>query len=312
MDDLKYRAYNYFLTTFKMSKSSQGWFRMANPFEMNKEQTMGINFDLNSVLCHRTGYKKGLIGFIADYEGLTRHEVYEFLETDYEEVRYKIYEAPKHLQVSLKYPPHFCSLLANNLMAERATDYVEGRGMDVEQLDLMGFGTCTEGDYLGYLVVPFKVNGELKYYLGRDFIGGVGRRRYNNPSVESVGIGKGDLFFNQDALSMYDRVFLLEGWSDAVTIGADAISSQGWSLSSTQQSILIESGLKELVIIPDKGFYDKALITAWGLSDYMDVRVLSLENFEDGKDVNEIGAKKVLAELESTPMFTPELLVNNY
>lgn len=310
MENLKYRSYNYFSSNFKLVKSSQGWFRLANPFDFRRDQSMGVNFDGNIVLCHRTGYKSDIIGFIAEYEGLTRREVPVFLVNNYEESVYKTYETPKHLKVAVRYPESFYSLSADCMACERARSYVAGRGMDIDYLNLMGFGTCLTGPYVGYLIIPFKVDGDLKYYIGRDFLGRPAALRYQNPPVAEVGIGKGDLFFNQDALSMYDRVFLLEGWSDAITIGRNAISSQGWSLTSNQKSILIQSGLKELVIIPDKGFYEKALLTAWDLSEHMQVRVVCLDYMEGGKDVNEIGRDTVMKEIDRTGIFYEGMLKN--
>lgn len=308
MTNLKFKEYNYFKSTFDLHESSNGWFRLKNPFTSRNDASMGVNFENNVVLCHRTGYRSSVFSFIAEYEGIYLRDVYHFLNDNFEEVQYKLETSSINPIDFVPLPDYWEPLYGNDSMCKRAVDYLESRGLDIKLLDSMGFGVCTDGDYWGYLIVPFRVKGILKYYLGRDLIGG-NRLRYKNPKKSDVGIGKGDLFFNQDALKYYRKVCLVEGWSDAVTIGDDAISSQGWSLTATQKSILFKSDIEELIIIPDKGFYRQAVMTAWDLSSNLKVSLVSLENFTQGKDVNEIGKYLIFNEIQNREEFSEKLLL---
>ena len=83
------------------------------------------------------------------------------------------------------------------------------------------------------------------YYIGRDYFGNF--LRYKNPSKELVGAGKGDLLSNEDALNIYDTCYLMEGWSDAVTMGRAGVPSQGWSLSAIQKKVILTSTCEEFV-----------------------------------------------------------------
>lgn len=308
MDNLKYRAYNYFKSNFDLHESSNGWYRLINPFTVKSDTSMGVNFEYNTVKCHRTGYKVSIIKFISDYEGIIYTDVYKYLMDNYEEIHYSNVLIPIQTVEHIDLPEYWEPLYADNSMSIRACNYLINRNIDIDIATRLGFGVCTDGDYFGYLIVPFKQDNVLKYYIGRNILGGT--LRYKNPKKSLVGIGKSELFFNQDALKLYDTVYLLEGWSDAITLGDNGISSQGWSLSTNQKSILAKSNIKELIIVPDKGFYREAVLTAWDLYEISNftISIVSLENFSNGKDVNEIGKDLILKELQNREQFSLNLL----
>lgn len=201
----------------------------------------------------------------------------------------------------------------NSILAQRARDYLTGRGFKMEVLDRLGIGYCDEhyqhanpeiqkkNDYFGYIIVPFKKRGKLYYYLGRDFIGNF--LRYKNPPEELFGVGKSEIFFNEDALELYSTTFLTEGWTDALTIGKHGIASLGWSLSPIQKSKLLKSNCKNLVVIADKEFYKQAVRTAMDFIDNKAVYVVNFDNMP-GKDANEVGREMVLEEVKRTPQLT--------
>jgi hypothetical protein len=126
--------------------------------------------------------------------------------------------------------------------------------------------------------------------------------RYKNPEHEQFGIGKSEVFFNEEALYLFDKVYLTEGWTDSATIGSSGVSIQGNSISDLQLSKLLVSNVKEIVIVLDVGFYKQALHIASKLMDHKKIKVLKMDLLKEfGKDVNEVGKMRVLSLEEVTP-----------
>lgn len=296
----------YFNTNFDLMESSNGWSNMDCPF-CGKEGKMAINFHYAHAKCWVCGYSEHAIKFISDYEGVDISTSKKKLKSSSSLNIHKLNKAHSKEVSSVDLPNGYKSISeASGTLSERARRYLIGRGFDIDQLDLMGFGFSddSESDYFGCIIIPFKSHGKLVYYIGRDFLGSY--FRYINPSKENVGVGKGDVIFNSDSLDINSKVYITEGWSDALTMGFNGISSQGWSLSYTQVNRILNSSCDELVFLPDSGgdgrdsFYSKALNTALQFIDHKKVKVLDLELLNKGNDVNEIGKKNILKLEEGT------------
>ena len=180
-------------------------------------------------------------------------------------------------------------------MAKRARTYLKGRAFDLNYLDMIGVGYCGSSDYFGYIIIPFKKDGDIVYFIGRDYMDRGNKFRYKNPPREEFGIGKSEVLFNEEALYLYNKVYLLEGWSDAASIGNNGTSCQGKSLSMVQTDIIIKSPVKEVVVISDVGAEKEAFNMVSKLYKTKQTKLIKLTQFESvGKDVNSIGAHKVL------------------
>jgi DNA primase len=193
------------------------------------------------------------------------------------------------------------------ILGKRARAYLESRGFDLKELDSIGIGYCTERnrddagqDYFGRIIIPFLYRGRLQYFIARSFIGS--QPKYKNPPKEVTGVGKADILFNQDALDLYDEVFVLEGAIDALTLGKKSVASMGWSLSKKQERLMLMSQVQKFVFVPDPGFYQKALKTAMRFIDHKQVYVLNLDR-EQG-DVNVVGKDRVMSIYRQTKPLT--------
>lgn len=308
----KEKAFRYFKSNFKINKSKNGWFRFSNPFDKHKDLSMAVNFEYAVVHCFRTGYKEFIMNFISDYENIEFYEAKKLLNS-YEEEHFNFEDL--NLSTSTKkilnIPEGFNSLYSETSFGQRARNYLIKRGFDIALLDNLGFGYMNVEPYFGYIFIPFRIKGKLNYYIFRDFIGN--SIKYLNPPTEEILIGKSELFFNEDALKLYKEVNLVEGWSDAMTLGKNTIASLGWSLSTTQKSKIIKSSIKILNIIPDRGFYEKSLLLAAELSDYIEtVNVFDFdkhielydENGKHLKDVNDCGQKLMNERLKHKQKFS--------
>lgn len=315
------KAYNYFSSHFEMTESSRGWYRFQFPFDNHKDKSAGVHFLYGVVKDHRSGYQSGIVKFVAEYEQISYSEAKKLLGS-YDEVDIIFKENTLvERKPFIEYPDGFKHLMeGEEVIGQRARKYLSRRGFDVESLDSMGFGYVDDNKskFWGYIIVPYKSQGKLIYYTGRDFMGNY--IKYQNPEYEQIGIGKDELVFNEDALWVYDKVYMQEGWADALTIGVQGIATSGWSLSQRQFSTILKSPVKEIIIVPDKGkiersestFFQKAIQTGLKFLPHKKIKVIDVNQIEEpGKDVNEWG-KELIMEMESETEFLTYKLASKY
>lgn len=245
-----------------------------------------------------------LADFIGDMEGLKYAGVISLLEKVEETVLPDL-DLRVSYEGTVKLPEGFTPIMeGDGILTDRARAYLEGRNISLDYAEELGIGyvKTPESPFFGCIIIPFFRKGRLIYFIGRNFYLCDPYLRYVNPDVAAVhGAGKGDMFFNEDALFKFRTVELMEGAIDAMTMGERGISSQGWKLSETQFSILIESPVENIIIIPDLGvdgkgipFRKHAYKTATDLIEFKTVFVADLSPFEElGKDPNAIGAENV-------------------
>lgn len=299
----KNRAFAYFDKYHgPLRMSTNGWYDGRCPYCDSFKLT--VHFDYLQVKCWKECFNREfIVDFIRKYEGLKYFEVRELIDaTEPRPLGFTTVTRGKEEVVSdIELPSGYKSILyGDTALAVRARKYLLGRGFDLEYMDRIGVGYCNEQDtkenYFGYIIIPFKQKGKLKYFIGRDFIDGY--PRYKNPERGKYGVGKSEVLFNEEALHLHSKGYITEGWTDASTIGPAGVSIQGNSLSSIQTSLVLSSPVKELVIALDVGYYKQGLAIARKLIDYKKVKVLRLDLLEEyGKDVNKLGKERIL-ELE--------------
>jgi len=290
--------------------STNGWYDGICP--LCGEMKLAVTFEYNLVKCWKGCFdRQFIIDFIQNIEGVRRFEAYEILES-YEALPLE-YTYREHGQVEVSdvtLPAGYQGLLrGEGVIGDRARTYLSGRGFDLEHLDNLGVGYCIDQhednkkNFFGYIIIPLKKNGKLVYYLARDFMGNF--PRYKNPPKELFGVGKSQFLFNEEALHLYDSVYLTEGWADAATLGPNGISYQGLDLSVYQSTAIIESPVMEVVVIPDIGAYKEGLKQAQKLYKHKKVKVIDLSQLNTtGKDVNGIGKLPVERLVDKTDYLT--------
>lgn len=305
------KAFTYFEHTFDIAESTNGWWYFQNPFDSSassKKIKMCVNFKYNTVKDWSTGYRDSIMTFIREFEGINYEAAKELISSfDESDIDVKYDKLRSFERKDVVMPQGFRTILeGNTTLANRARTYLKNRGFDLELLDEEGFGYCNEHDedekedYFGYIIIPFKSEGTLDYFIGRDFIGNF--LRYKNPGTEKFGIGKSQLLFNQDALYYEDEVFVTEGWSDAMTIGRSGIATLGWDLSSYQLQHVMLSPCKDLVFLHDYGFRKETVKAAMKFIGHKNVYVPNLDPImdENKKDVNELGRELIMQQYLKT------------
>lgn len=306
------REVAYFSDNFMLKATTNGWYNFDCPFcDIGRhKQKCHVRYDWSRVKCWECDLSENIPGFVAAYEdvnygtALRMLSAYKASSIVFDTTKLMV---PVNRVTTISLPTGYTGLLrGKGAMGDKARAYCESRNFDIYELDRLGFGYCNEHhkefkqNYFGYLIIPFKVKGKFSYYIGRDFMDS--DYRYKNPE----GYDKSLFLWNEDALDTFDEVHLTEGWSDALTIGPSGISSQGWKLSDTQLSKIINSKCKRITLVPDAGlatsgisYYALGLQLAADLIDIKQVRVVDL-NGQSGKDVNAIGRDKFTPILNNT------------
>ena len=304
----KEKVYAYFFKFHgPITPSTNGWYDCTCPF--CGKPKFAINLEYMSGKCWKGCFNGYLVDVIQRYHGIGYFEAREFIDA----MEPTLFRAPYAVKVVNKHskilPNGYKPILTgNNVLANRARNYLIGRGFDLNYLDMIGVGYCDEShpeknrNYFGYIIIPFKRRGAVVYFIGRSFIGDA--QRYKNPGKADVGVGKADFFFNEEALYSNHKVYAVEGWACAATLKKQGISMQGSKISVIQRNIILHSPVNEVVFIPDAGYYNNGLEMAYEIIQYKKVKVLNLNQFQAdglGKDVNEIGAEHILKLEEDTP-----------
>jgi len=299
------KAYSYFTHTFDLDGGSNGYYYFVNPFDAGAvaagRKKMCVNFAYGKVKCWLTGYRGSIMDFIKEYEDIDYKVAKEMIE-DYDETAIDL--SVKSLTTlerkEVVMPKGFVSIAeGSGVLGKRARRFLTKRGFDIDKLDEEGFGYCTEEDkqnfkesFYGYIIIPFKKDGVLKYFIGRDFLNRDLKYKYKNPATEKFGIGKSQIIYNEDALDVEEEVYVMEGWSDAATIGDDGVAILGWDLSDYQLEQLLMSNVKSLVFLHDYGFREETIKAAMKFIGLKDIYVPDLDPImsEDCKDINDLGS----------------------
>jgi hypothetical protein len=294
--EAKNKLHGYAIKYLGLRPYVRGWLKGDCP-DCGRENKFGLNLGMNRTNCFICGYHPSPIVMVVDKEGLSSiSEAWAFLKT-FEGLRYIEPTVEKVKAKPVHFPEGYTNIaLGNSKMANIIRGYVERRGFDIAESALKGWGYCTSGEYLGYLILPFYTAGELTYFNGRRVVGT--GPKYNNPKIDDFGVGKSLILYNADALALYDEVFLLEGVLNADTIGENGIATGGKNISDYQISLINKAPVKKVSIVLDPDAYEDSIKVALQMVFYKDVRLVT---WEGNQDVNDLGREEAMKRIESKP-----------
>ena len=289
---IKSKVYGYLRSNMQMYDYRNGWMKGDCP-ECG-EHKLGVNVGQDRTNCFKCGYNDKPLFLIGKREGITKyHDIVSFIQGFKFEGRvYEIKQEITNYELSPgSLPLEYKSVLRTDTkMGKRIKNYLINRGFDITTLASKGWGYCEEGDYTGYIIIPYYIDNKLIYFTARRLSPAYGPK-FNNPKIEDFGIGKSMLIYNHDALLIEDKVYLVESATNAETIGEQAFAAGGKSLSKYQINQILKSQCEKIIIILDPDAYHEALELAIKLVDYKKVKVVKLP---DGYDINDIGREKTL------------------
>lgn len=295
----KSKLYSYAINRLNAAPYRNGWLKVpVCPF-CGKELKYGINLNLYRTNCFRCGYHSNPAQMVMDIENFdTYAELIKFLNNgEFTEHTFKeVWEPPKGSKSSIELPEGFRLLTFGSSQISRTIlNYVTKRGFKPEDLAKYGWGYCSSGKLMGYLIIPYFYGGHLVYYNARRVIGD--GPRYSNPTSESLGKGKSQIIYNYDALSMYESIYICEGAINAMTMGERAIATMGKHASAYQINELIKAPVKRYILLLDPDAKDKSINLALKLVQYKKVKVVFLP---EGKDCNDLSRNGTLKYVYNT------------
>ena len=168
-----------------------------------------------------------------------------------------------------------------------ALRFLYSRGITDTDIIRYSIGYCTEGIYQNRIIVPsYDSDGQLNYFIGRDFY--KGGMKYKNPPISKDIIGF-DLYVNWN-----EPIILCEGVFDAMAIKNNSIPLFGKIILPKLYKKIIEKRVRHIVIsLDDDAFKDSLKMTNDFMDMGIDVRFVKLK----GKDPSEIGYEKMTSEL---------------
>jgi len=285
--EFKSKLYSYAINSLGLRDYTRGWMKGDCP-NCGRKDKFGLHIGYYRTNCFVCGYHPTPFNLVLDLEGLDNYnEVKKFLGNYVG----KTYIEPKIERIERKetvLPDGFKSLIfGKSRISKLARSYIVKRGFDPEELSYKGWGYCTTGKYMGYIIIPFYEKGNLIYFNARLFVGN--GPKYNNPNIEDFGIGKSMLLYNIDALSIYEEVYLTEGAINAETMGDNGIATGGKKISTYQESMILKSPIKKITLLLDPDAINESIEVAMYMSNYKKVRIIKLP---DNLDVNDIGYEK--------------------
>jgi len=287
-NNIKRKLYEYLRKKMGMYDYRKGWLKGDCPY--CGEHKFGVNLNMNRTNCFKCGNHPQPLDVVMEVEGLfTRNETIIVLKAfdgmDFYEEKVEVHQEKKNVVL----PDGYKNIKrGDSVVAKTARAYVKKRGFDIDEISRAGWGYVDKlGKYFGYLIMPFYKHGRIVYFNARLFIGS--GPKFNNPLIEDFGLGKSMLIYNIDALSLYERIFVVESVMNARTIGDDAIGMGGKKLSNWQLNVIIKSPCEKVVIGLDDDAIDDAINFGLKLVQHKKVKIMQ---FPEGKDINDLGKKK--------------------
>jgi hypothetical protein len=292
------KALNYFKYKFDLKKSNNGWYRFSSPLDVKTDKAAAVNFHYNVVKDFRHYAKAvGIETYIKNVENIQNIIDVEVMLDNYEEVKLEPLYKEQHTHRELKLPNGYAPIISNTELGQRARTYLIKRNVSIDYAFVNGIGFGSYGDYVGRIIIPYYNAGQLVYYQTRDFTDF--QSKHKNPEYSKEGV-----WYNEDALYTQETVFIGEGFFDAVTMLEQGICAGGWSVDETQMAKLILSPCRSFVIMPDVGFYKKAVkIFRPLIKNGKTVKILDPTMY-GGKDPNEAGLERILEIYKQTKPLT--------
>jgi hypothetical protein len=255
--------------------------------------TFGVNFEKGKSNCFKCDEGctnlMNLTKFIANVS--TVQEVRALLnEVDGYSFIFKKAETKRERR-ELELPEHFVRLdMAEGRLGEIMVKYMtKKRNLKLRQLISKNVGYCDDGEYEGYIIIPYYSFGKLVYFTGRKVIGN--GPKFKNPEEEIYGVGKQSVIFNSDSLFTYSHIHLVESAINSLTMGDKSSALGGKDLSPYQKWVILKSPVERITLTLDPDAIKYSYEYAMELCRFKKVRLV---NLPEGQDVNSFGKKLTL------------------
>ena len=178
-----------------------------------------------------------------------------------------------------------------SLQKLHALRFVMERGLSMEDIIRYNLHYCLSGIYQNRIIIPsYDSNGQLNYFVGRDFY--KGGMKYKNPPISKDIVGF-DLYINWD-----EPIILCEGVFDAISIKRNAIPLFGKTISKSLYTKIIEKKVSHIVIALDNDAFNQSIEM---ISKFLDMGVeVNFVKLQDNQDPGELGYIKMSEKINNS------------
>ncbi|AHZ09845.1 DNA primase [Bacillus phage Evoli] len=214
-------------------------------------------------------------------------------------------EQDKHVKLTCPRPPTNCKSLLENFNNPEAfpfLTYLHGRGVTLEQIKhhnicyvTDGVSTLTNGKELrliNHLVFfAFDNNGKAVYWNTRSIEPKPFLKSLNAPAKPTE-YSKATVVMNLNRARHKDKIVIVEGFFNMITIGNEAVVTYGKQVSKSQiEKILKDTKTKQppIYIYLDRDGWEEAIKVATKIHEVDSNRAVYYVYNEDDRDPNELG-----------------------
>jgi len=242
---------SFITTNFgEFKETSSGEIRINSPFEQDGKFHLYINSEKGVVHDFKTGYGSDFATFVADFLEIDRSRVIPLLIREYsnrqslEEISISEY-IEKSQDLILPKGLTWFSEAKKGIIRNRAYSYLKERNVSEKVINDLGYIFEPGSEYDRAIFIPFYEDGELVYFITRDFTK-KNFLRYNNPK----GLNSKKFVYNIDNIE--DTVFIFEGVFDALMLeGQIGTAMLSADLGKEQAIKILDKAPKNVIFVPD-------------------------------------------------------------
>lgn len=163
--------------------------------------------------------------------------------------------------------------------------FMAQRQITLDDARLFGLGWCDRGRYAGRLIFPVWEDRQLLYFQGRAMWAPVAGQRYLkslNPPTSDRHAVSSELLMNLDQARFFPRVAVVEGPTDLVRVGPDAVCTFGKRITDAQIGRLVRAGVRALDFMWDADAAEDMRGAARRLNGLFDLRLVFLPRGDPG------------------------------
>ena len=228
-------------------KDNGKWLQVCNPWIPDTKYHVGININEGFYNCFKSNDAGGLDKFVSRLENCSLTEARKYLgmegnsteeiltnRIDYLQAEYKkkLEEEKKTLHdnedVGLALPDHSFIIDPTALSMQKPYNFLLNKVGDPTTIREMRAYYCTSGYWGGFIIIPYYLNNEIVYYVGRN-TDKTSKTRYRYPKVDDIGKEKNAYLYNYERLRNNSVIILCEGIFNALVVGGMAMGGKDLS-----------------------------------------------------------------------------------
>ena len=230
--------------------TSSGEYRVNSPFANDTKHHLYINPKKGVVNDFKSGFSGSFIQFAKEFFDIKddRNVIKILLENYSGKHIENIADIAKVIS-TLEIPDsiNFFSEKKDGLIRNIAYDYLLNREIPEKNINELGYIYNEDSEYHQMIFVPFFENGNIVYFICRDYTRH-NIKRYNNP----LGLNSKEFVYNVDKIKENGDVFIFEGLFDALMleeqVGTAMLSSD---LGKKQAVKIIDKIPRNVIFVPD-------------------------------------------------------------